>query len=118
MDSWRPLYAAGSASAVLYIVMIIVPLALVFTPPQPAISGGAVVLQYIASNKAIYLVELVCFVGLSIPALVVFLALSVSLKEGRLQQRDCLFGHCDGRRRLEAVPREPQTPAWLELRAG
>jgi hypothetical protein len=79
--SWRPLYAAGSASALLYIVMIGVPLVLVFAAPQPPGSGGTAVLQYIASHKAIYMAELVCFVGLSIPALVVFLALSVSLKE-------------------------------------
>jgi hypothetical protein len=79
--SWRLLYAAGSASALLYVIMIVIPLTLVFTSPQPPSSGGAAVLQYIASHKAIYMVELVCFVGLSVPALVVFLALSVSLKE-------------------------------------
>ena len=79
--SWRTLYAAGAAAALLYIVMIIVPLVLVFGFPQPPGSGGAAVLQFIALHKAAYLVELVCFVGLSVPALVVFLALSVSLKE-------------------------------------
>lgn len=79
--TWRALYAVGSAAALLYIVMIIVPLVLVFTSPQPPSSGGEAVLRYIASHKPIYLIELVCFVGLSIPALVVFLALSVSLKE-------------------------------------
>lgn len=79
--SWRPLYAVGSAAALLYVVMIIVPLILVFIAPQPPSSGGAAVLQYIASHTPIYMVELVCFVGLSVPALLVFLALSVSLKE-------------------------------------
>jgi hypothetical protein len=79
--SWRLLFTIGSASALLDIVMIVIPLALVFTSPQPPSSGGAAVLQYIASHRAIYLVELVCFVGLSVPALVVFLALSVSLKD-------------------------------------
>jgi hypothetical protein len=38
------------------------------------------VLAYIASHKAVYLVELVCFVGLSVPALLVFASLAVSLK--------------------------------------
>jgi hypothetical protein len=42
--------------------------------------GGAAVLEYIMAHKTVYLVELVCFVGLSLPALVVFTALSVSLK--------------------------------------
>jgi hypothetical protein len=79
--SWRALYAVGSAAALLYVVMIVVPLVLVFTSPQPPMSGGEAVLRYIASHRAIYLVELLCFVGLSVPALVVFLALSVSLRE-------------------------------------
>jgi hypothetical protein len=79
--SWKSLYAAGSIAALLYLVMIIVPLVLVFACPQPPSSGGAAVLQFIASHKITYLVELMCFVGLSLPALVVFLALSVSLKE-------------------------------------
>jgi hypothetical protein len=92
--SWRALYAAGAAAALLYVVMIIVPLVLVFASPQPPGSGGAAVLEFIASHKAVYLVELVCFVGLSAPALVVFLALSISLKElGKsLAALGCLFG--------------------------
>lgn len=79
--SWRPLYAMGSVLALLYVIMIIVPLVLVFAVPQPPASGGAAVLDYIALHRAVYLVELVCFVGLSVPALGVFLALSVSLKD-------------------------------------
>jgi hypothetical protein len=78
--SWRLLYAIGEASAFLYVLMIIVPLVLIFAVPQPPSAGGAAVLVYIASHKVVYLVELVCFVGLSLPALVVFAALSVSLK--------------------------------------
>jgi hypothetical protein len=79
--TWKPLYAAGAAAALVYILLIIVPIILVFTAPQPPASGGASVLAYILSHRSIYVAELVCFVGLSIPALVVFLALSVSLKE-------------------------------------
>jgi hypothetical protein len=78
--SWRLLYTIGGASALLYVIMIIVPLVLVFAFPQPPAAGGAAVLEYIMARKAIYIVELVCFVGLSLPALVVFAALSVSLK--------------------------------------
>jgi hypothetical protein len=78
--SWRLLYTIGGAAALLYVVMVIVPLVLVFAVPQPPSAGGAAVLAYISSRKAVYLVELVCFVGLSLPALVVFAALSVSLK--------------------------------------
>src|SRR3989440_4259516 len=73
--SWRGLCRAGGISAALYVVLIIVPLVLLNTLPQPPLSGGAATLQYIASHKPVYIVELVSFVGLSLPAMVVFLAL-------------------------------------------
>ena len=79
--SWRRLYVAGAVSAALYVLMIIVPLVLMFTVPQPPLTGGAAVLEYIAANKAVYLVEFISFVGLSLPAMVVFLALYVTLKD-------------------------------------
>ena len=78
--SWRGLYRAGSVSAALFVVLVIVPLVLIFTTSQPPISGGAATLQYIASHKFVYLTELVSFVGLSVPAMVVFLALYAALK--------------------------------------
>jgi Domain of unknown function (DUF4386) len=78
--SWRSLYRAGGVLAALYIVLIIVPLVLLNTTPQPPLSGGAATLQYIASYKPVYIIELVSFVGLSLPAMVVFLALYVALK--------------------------------------
>ena len=78
--SWRGLYRAGGVSAVLYVVLIIVALVLlVITPPAPS-SGGAATLQYIASNKLVYILELVLFVGPSVLAMVVFLALYMALK--------------------------------------
>ena len=79
--SWRTLYAIGSGLALVFVVMVVVPLVLVFTTPLPPASGGEAVLRYIASHKAVYLVELMCFVGLSIPAMGVFLAVAVSLKD-------------------------------------
>lgn len=38
-------------------------------------------MEYISAHKAVYLTELVCFVGLAVPALVVFGALAVALKD-------------------------------------
>lgn len=78
--SWRSLYRMGAVSAALYILMIILPVVLVFTVPQPPYSGGAEVLQYIGSNKPLYMIEFVSFVGLALPAMVVFLALYVAFR--------------------------------------
>ena len=47
--------------------------------PPPSLVGAAV-LEYIDSHRVVYLVELVCFVGLSVPALVVFTAWAMALK--------------------------------------
>lgn len=78
--SWAPLYRAGAVSALLYVALVLVPIVLVFVAPVPPTDGRAL-LEYIASHKVVYLTELVCFVGLSVPALVVFGALAVALKE-------------------------------------
>ncbi len=78
---WKTLYLAGAVSAFLYTALAIAPIALVFTPEQPPVEGGAGVLQYIASHRLVYLTELICFVGLSAPALVVFLALWAAGKD-------------------------------------
>src|SRR6266480_1733823 len=78
--SWRDLYRAGGVSAFLYIALLIVPIVLIFTTPQPPISGGAATLQYIASNKVVYITELVLFLAPSVLAMIVFLALYMALK--------------------------------------
>jgi hypothetical protein len=77
--TWRRLYLAGAASAALYVVLVLVPVTLLFVAPVPPTDGRAV-LEYIAANKPVYLTELVAFVGLAVPALVVFLATAVALK--------------------------------------
>jgi hypothetical protein len=78
--TWIGMYRAGGIAAALYVLLIIIPLVLLNTAPQPPLSGGAATLQYIAAHKPVYMVELVSFVGLSVPALVVFLALYVALQ--------------------------------------
>jgi len=64
----------------LYVLLVLVPVVLIFFAPVPPTEGRAL-LEYVASHKIVYLIELVCFVGLSVPALVVFSALAVALKE-------------------------------------
>lgn len=78
--SWRRLYLAGAVSALVYVVLVIVPVSLVFIAPVPPTEGRAL-LEYIAANKVVYLTELVSFVGLSVPALVVFAAVAVAVKD-------------------------------------
>ena len=78
--SWRELYRVGGISAFLYIVLLIIPVVLIFTTRQPPSSDGAAILQYIASNKGIYITELVLFLAPSVLAMVVFLALYMALK--------------------------------------
>jgi hypothetical protein len=79
--SWRSLYQVAAVSAALYVLLIIIPLVLLGIAPQPPLTGGDAILQYIAANKPIYIIELVSFVGLSLPAMVVFLALYMALQQ-------------------------------------
>lgn len=78
-DSWKALYRAGAIAGLAYVLMILAPLVLLVVAPRPPTAGGVAILEYIAAHRAVYLAELVCFVGLSLPALVVFLALGAAL---------------------------------------
>jgi hypothetical protein len=63
------------------VLLIIAPLVLLSIAPQPPLTGGAAILEYIAANKLVYMVEFISFVGLSLPAMIVFLALYVALQQ-------------------------------------
>ncbi|WP_404388755.1 hypothetical protein [Humibacillus xanthopallidus] len=78
--TWGLLYRAGGWSALLFVLLVLLPVVLVFVAPVPP-AGGVALLDYIAAHKLVYLTELVCFVGLAVPALVVFAAVAVALKE-------------------------------------
>lgn len=78
--SWATLYRLGGLAALLYVVLVVVPVVLVFVAPIPPTDGRAL-MAYVAAHQAVYLTQLVCFVGLSVPALVVFAAVAVALKE-------------------------------------
>lgn len=79
-QSWTGLYKAGAWSAMLFVLLVLIPLVLVVAAPVPPVDGSGL-LAYIAAHKVIYLTELTCFVGLSVPALVVFAAVAVALKD-------------------------------------
>ena len=63
----------------LFVLLVLVPVVLVLVAPVPPVYGRAL-LDFIADHRIVYLVELVCFVGLSVPAIVVFLAAAVAVK--------------------------------------
>lgn len=78
--TWAMLFKAGGWSALLYVLLVLLPVVLIFAAPLPPTEGAAL-MEYIAANMVVYLVELVCFVGLAVPALVVFTAVAVALKD-------------------------------------
>lgn len=78
-DNWGGLYWIGEISAWVFLGMMLIPLALMVAAPMVPTTGGAAVLEFIVAHKAVYLVELICFVGLGLPAIAVFLALGVAL---------------------------------------
>ena len=55
-------------------------LALMIIAPVPPTEGGMVILDYVNAHRAVYLAELVSFVGLCIPAIAMFLALGIALR--------------------------------------
>ncbi|MGB4892639.1 MAG: hypothetical protein WBP09_13335 [Propionicimonas sp.] len=76
--TWQPLYRIGGIAAMAFVVMVFIPLTLLVAAPVPPTDGRAL-LEYIATHRIVYLTQLVCFVGLAIPALVVFAAVAVAL---------------------------------------
>lgn len=76
--SWARLYRMGGAAAALFVVLVLVPMILVFVAPVPPVDGGPL-LTYVATHKGVYLTQLICFVGLAVPALVVLAAAGVAL---------------------------------------
>ena len=71
--SWRGLYLAGSVCAVLFVVLNIAAIVILAIMPPIPTSGGAATLQWIASNKTAYTLELILVVAPSVLAMVVFL---------------------------------------------
>lgn len=78
--SWRGLYRAGGVSGGLFVVLTLVSIGLVFAKPLQPRSGGAATLQDIAAHRSLYILKQVLWLGTSVPALVVFLALYRALK--------------------------------------
>lgn len=76
---WTGLYRTGAWAAMAFVAMVLIPLLLIFSAPLPPAGDGAALLDYIGAHPAVYIVQLVCFVGLSLPALFAFAALGPAL---------------------------------------
>lgn len=79
LEGWAGLYKAGAWAAMAFVAMVFIPLFLVFSAPLPPAGDGAALLDYIGAHPVVYIAQLVCFVGLSLPALLVFAALGPAL---------------------------------------
>lgn len=78
--TWKKLYYAGGIASILTGIMYIAATLLLFaTPLQPA-NGGVATLEYIASNRTVYIVEQLLYNAPVFLALVVFLALYFALR--------------------------------------
>lgn len=78
--SWRGLYRVGGVCALLAGALYIAALVLDFIiPPAPA-AGGVATLQYIASNRSLYILGQTLWLVPSVLLMVVFLALPIALK--------------------------------------
>ena len=78
--SWRSLYKVGGVSGVLTGVLLIISMVLIFTTPQAPSSGGSATLQYIASNKLVYIVEQVLGLAPVFLEIIALLALYMVIK--------------------------------------
>ncbi len=76
--SRRLLYRIGGFAAWAYVALVALAIALLFIAPVPP-AGGTALLTYVADHRAVYIVELACFVGLAVPGLIAFAALAVAL---------------------------------------
>jgi hypothetical protein len=78
--SWSGLYKAGGVSGVLVGILFIINIVLLFTTPQAPSSGGVAYLQYIASNRSVYVIEQVLGLAPVFLEIVALLALYMAIK--------------------------------------
>jgi hypothetical protein len=77
-QDWGLLYLTAGASSVLFVLLLVAALVLDFLAPPP-VNGGAATLEFIAANKANYVVEQVLWILPNILPVLVFAALFVAL---------------------------------------
>jgi hypothetical protein len=78
--SWRELYRVGGIAALLSTLIYVVAVVVNFAVPPAPTSGGAAILEYIAANRLVYMLEQVLWLLPSVLLILVFLALYPALK--------------------------------------
>src|SRR5512142_1200278 len=78
--SWRELYRVGGIAALLSFLLYVVATVLTFLVPAAPTSGAAAILEYIAANRSVYMLEQVLWLVPSVLLTLVFLALYPALK--------------------------------------
>jgi hypothetical protein len=61
----------------LFLAMMLAPLVLMIVAPLPPMEGGSPLLDFANAHRGVYSAGLICFVGLCIPAIAMFLALGI-----------------------------------------
>ncbi len=78
--SWRDLYRVGGIAALLSFLLYVVATVLTFVVPAAPTSGAAAILEYVAANRSVYMLEQVLWLLPSVLLTLVFLALYPALK--------------------------------------
>jgi len=82
--AWGPLYRAGALSAALAVIAYATALVIVAVTSPPPTSGGAEVLEYVATHRTVYIVRQLLWLTPSLFLMVVMLALAVAVRrQGR-----------------------------------
>lgn len=76
--SWRQLYLCAGISAILFVALLLLALALDFLAPPP-VHGGTETLEFIARNKEVYVAEQLLWIVPNVLPVIVFVALFVAL---------------------------------------
>lgn len=80
-SSWRTLYLAGGAAALVASFCYITALIVTFTVPEAPTSGGAATLQYIADHRSVYILQQILWQFPCILLMVTFLSFWPVLKD-------------------------------------
>ena len=103
-QTWRPLFFTAGISSIAFVLLLIAALVVDFLAPPP-VHGGTATLEFIAQNKALYIVEQVLWILPNILAVLVFVTLFVALKP--LGQSLVLIATVFGCTSMGALPRDP-----------